>query len=387
MNDELFDEISQVFKEQGSTSAIQSLIDALARAGDHHRLFEAMTMQARHDLGVALLRGSEGADLPLETRTALEDRMIAACRTVGQRLLDSGDITGGYQYLNMIGELDPVRRAIESATPGEEELGAIIEIALSRGVHPVRGIDLVLRNYGLCQAISACESLAQVPGPVSASDRNAAVRLVLAGVHEELKGRLREEIERREGQAPKGDALADWLATRESLFADDNYHIDTSHLQAVVRLARTIEEPSDVRRAMELCDYGTHLSSKYCYADPAPFEDFYPASRQFFAVLAGEDVEAGLEYFKSRALAGDPRSVGGYPTEVYLHLLRVTGRSSEAIEFVDQSVEEPAATTAPVLSSLCESTGDFDALARFARKRRDPITFLAALLLKQGESQ
>ena len=385
MASDIFEEIQEAFEEGGTALAFESLVQALQRDGDFHRLFEARTMQARHALGLPLLSSPHADELPAEIRAALEEQMVIACREVGEALLQSGNIVGGYQYLQMIGELEPIRLALETTSPEEQDLPSFIEIALSRGIHPVRGIDLILKHYGLCQAISACESLlAQgTPFPV----RDQAIRRLVRAVHDELLSRLRGEIEQHEGKAPAVNEVEELIQERDWLFAEDNYHVDTSHLNAIVRMARLLGRGPETEHAIALCTYGDKLSTKYRYADPAPFENVYADSKRFFLVMAGRDAETGLAYFKEQAEKLDSNEVGTYPSEVYLHLLRETGRWQEAIEFIEKRLGDLPATLTSAINSLCEVSNNFDAMSRFARERHDPISFIAALALPHEPTQ
>jgi len=385
MSRDIFDEIADAFQRGGTARAIQSLVDGLKESGDFHRLFEARTMQARHSLGLPLLSSPTSSDLPFDVRTQLEDQMIAACREVGEALLESGDIAAGYQYLQMIGELDAVRAALETTSPEEQDVPAYVEIALARGVHPVRGIDLILKHYGLCQAISACESL--LAQGVATPIRDQAIRKLLRAVHDELIHRLQSEIEQREGNAPAATNVDALLADRDWLFDEDNYHIDTSHLNAIVRMARLLGPVPETEIAIALCTYGNKLSTKYRYPDPVPFEDVYADSRRFFLVLAGQEAESGLGYFKEQAEQLDPSEVGTYPSEVYLHLLRETGRWQEAIDYIAKRLHDLPANLTSAINSLCEASENFDAMSRFARERHDPVSFLASLAIRATSKQ
>lgn len=382
---DIFDEISKAFERGGTAQALETLINILKQSGDFHRLFEARTMQARHALSLPLLSNPSSNELPPDVRIRLEDQMIAACREVGEALLESGDISAGYQYLQMIGELEPVRAALETTSPEEQDVPAFVEIALSRGVHPVRGIDLILKHYGLCQAISACESL--LAQGVAIPVRDQAIRRLVRAVHEELVHRLQSEIEQREGATPKSSDVESLLKGRDWLFDEDNYHIDTSHLNAIVRMARLLGPGPEIEHAVALCTYGNKLSSKYRYPDPAPFEDVYSDSRRFFLVLSGMEAESGLRFFQEQAERLDPSEVGTYPSEVYLHLLRETGRWQEAIDYIDKRLSDLPANLTSAINSLCEVSKNFDAMSRFARERHDPVSFLASLANRESAKE
>ena len=100
---------------------------------------------------------------------------------------------------------------------------------------------------------------------------------------------------------PPGQNLRELIGGREWLFADDSYHIDVSHLNAVVRFARFLDAGSpELDLALQLAQYGSRLAQQYQYAGNPPFDDFYPAHIQFFKALLGDDREQALAYFRSR---------------------------------------------------------------------------------------
>lgn len=379
MDQNIFEAISDAFRADGPQAALAVLLESFLREGDLRGVFEARTMLARHEFGLSLMPGASRGELDPSIRDAVEARLVEACRDVGQAMLERGDIAGGYQYLQMIGELEPVRARIDSVqAPTPEELAAIVEIAVGRGVHPRRGVALVLQNYGICQAITACESL--FAQGVSGSDREACIGLLVRALYQDLTFRVRQEIEEREPATRPDESLDALLSGREWLFENDNYHVDTSHLNAIVRMARMLRPGTDMELAVGLCEYGRRLSDRYRYPDPSPFEDVYANTKLFLQVLLGDNIESGLAYFRARAEAADPSEAGTYPAEVYLHLLRGVGRQSEAVEFAGQRLGEVAGPLVASINEICVETGRYDVMARLARSRNDPLSFTAAIL-------
>ncbi len=375
---DLYDLLKDTLSQSGPARAMDELISSLRAAKDFHRLFEALTLRAKHELGLPLLRTTDLAQASPEIREQLENRLMQACREVGQLLLAEGDIPGAYSYFQMIGELEPLRESLDTRIPSADEVPSLVEIALYRQVHPARGIALVLEHYGLCQAITACESLFGSPAPAIA--RQASVEQIIQRLHQDLSERLSAEITSREGSTPAPATLADWVATRDWLFEADNYHIDTSHLNAAVRMARLIEPTPLYREAADLCAYGERLSPRYRYPDPEPFGDVYADSRRFFLAMLDSSDEPSLAYFRRKAESLDPNEVGTYPIEIYLRMLQARGRLAEAIRFGTARPELVGGTLAALVDSICEEAGDYSALAASARQRQNGPAYLAALL-------
>jgi hypothetical protein len=361
------------------------LADRLEADGDFHRLFDVRRLQARLELGMPIAGLALPPTLDPAQRDALEDRLLAACREIGHLLLGRHDIAGAYRYFQMVAESEPVREALGKFAPPDDELNSWIEIALSHRVHPRRGIEMVRQHYGLCQAISACDSILQQR--IDEDDRDACVRYVIHEIHDELSDRLKGEIAQREGVSPRTGTVSDWVADRDWLFQDDNYHVDTSHLNAVVRMGRTVRDADSLREIVDLCVYGERLSDRYRYAGPEPFPDTFKDTRLYALVLLGENVEEGLARFKAKARSLDPRDVGVYPMEVYLTLLERRARWDEARSFVESLDDDLLAGLATPISAMFERAGDYPSLARLARRRHDPIALVLALAGQQGRSQ
>ena len=64
------------------------------------------------------------------------------------------------------------------------------------------------------------------------------------------------------------------ITGRDWLFDDGNYHIDVSHLAAVVRFARFLPpESAGLPVVLELCEYGKRLSPQFQFPADPPFDD------------------------------------------------------------------------------------------------------------------
>ena len=178
---------------------------------------------------------------------------------MGSKYLDTGDIPSAWAYFRAIGETDRVAQAIREYQPSgnDERLGAIIEVAFNHGVNPLRGFELILEHYGTCSAITAFE---QLPA------HDESVRLACAGrlinrLHEDLSANLRSDIANRGQLLPPASAtIADLIAGRDWLLADDAYHVDISHLASVVRMSILVVDPALIAKAVNLTEYGRRLA-------------------------------------------------------------------------------------------------------------------------------
>src|SRR5262249_13642531 len=149
-----------------------------------------------------------------------------------------------------------VADALARTEPNEENLQDLIEIGLHEGVAPALGFELVLKNYGTCNAITTFDG-AMTSRP--RADQQAAAALLLHRMHEDRLGNVRADIARQEGKEPQEQTLAELVAERDWLFADNNYHIDTTHLASTVRFARLLEDAEQLELAYDLTEYGRRL--------------------------------------------------------------------------------------------------------------------------------
>ena len=378
-----FQAITDTLSQSGVPAALAQLVTELRRSQSYHELFDARLMEARHRLGLPLMLSSSIDDLPVEVRDPLEAAYLDACREVGHLLLGDGRIREAWMYLRPVGDKQAVAAALRKVEPSDDQVESLIEIALHEGVDPELGYQLVLERYGTCNAISLFDAAA---GRLPAVQRAALVEQLVRHLHRELIANVSADIARRGvGGAVSTESpstIAELIAGCDSLFADDNYHIDTSHLSAVVRNARLVTDKQVLALALDLCEYGRHLSKTYQYPSEAPFEDLYPQSAQFFAAQLGQNVDEALKYFAQRAAETDPLHSGTGPAETYVLLLARLQRWPEAI---DASVRflppgTPAAGLAPSLLELSRNAGDYRAVVEQSRAQGNLLTFAAGVL-------
>lgn len=369
----------------GPAAALDRLIaDAEAR-GEARALLDALLLKARHELGLPPVAPGPLSELPEPARTAYEDRYIDALRRVGWMLLDRGEIAAAWPYFRTIGEAAPVAEALDALTleRGDERLGPLLDVALYGGAHPLRGHRWVLEHHGTCSAITAFEHL-----PPDPAVRGPAAAALIDAVHSQLAENLRAELARSGQLRPDADLpIPALIAGRDALFADDAYHVDISHLAAVVRMSPLVEDRATLLKALELCEYGRRLSPRLRYDDPPPFEKTYEEHAAYLGALLGRDVEGALAHFRAKLAADpeDPESTAA-AAQVLVRLLARLGRLDEAI---DVAAAYPAACPdgvpgVPGLADLCRRAGRLDRLADAAARRGDLAGYLAARLAGGG---
>ena len=355
-------------------------------------LFYALLLKKRHELGVSPIPTGPAQDLPAAAHAAYEDAIREAARHVGDLHLRDRNIPQAWAFFRMIEEPDPVRAALESHTPGEEEdIQPLVQVAFYEGVHPRKGFDWVLQRYGLCSAITHLGGH-ELPFPDEV--KHYCIKALVRALYSELRGRLTAEIEAQEGKPPEGaDSPEDTpgvvrrlIEGRGWLFAEDAYHVDTSHLSSVVQMSMHLGPSPELGLARELCAYGRRLSGRFLgQADP-PFEEQYAAYGTYLDVLAGHEVEEGVAYFRAQAEKADPDEVGTYPAEVLVNLLLRLDRPAEALAVARKylGAAQGRQLTCPSIQELCQRLKDFRTLAEVAREQGDPVHFMAGLLAAQG---
>jgi hypothetical protein len=378
----VFDELRRTHSAEGPAAAADRLVETLRSAGNYDALFYAILLRARHRLGADPIPTRPAGELPEALHAPYEDAIRDAARTVGQLFIDAANIPSAWNYFRLIGEPGPVRDALDAVIVGEDdEFYPLVDIALHQGVHPRKGFDLVLERQGICNAITLFGGFEAALAP---DIRAYCARRLVETLHEQLRERIAAEVRQHDGaEPPAGATIPQLFAGQDWLFGDDAYLIDVSHLSAVVQAAVQLP-PGDegLRKAIELCDYGARLSPKMRYAGEPPFEDLYADLGIYLRVLAGENVESGLDHFRAKAEAINSDDGGTRPAEVYVNLLLHVGRTAEAATTARKllATADERSLGCPGPLELTRRQGDYAAFAEVARARGDAVHFLAGLL-------
>jgi hypothetical protein len=389
--DRAFEAIEQSLQDSGAASAIGTLVRELDAEGEYRALLDALLLQARHELGLPLIQTDGASEMPEAARARYEERYVDAIRVVGGRFLARGDIAAAWPYFRAIAESQPIRDALDAYTPAQddERLNSIVEVAFNQGVHPRKGFELILGQYGTCSAITAFEHL-----PREEPVRAACAELLIRKMHDDLTANVRGDIAQR-GQPlpPEGTSIPELIAGREWLFADEAYHIDVSHLSSTVRVAPLTTNPEALALAVELTEYGRQLSPRHRYEGDPPFEDVYVDHGIYLRALLGEDVDRALAHFLAkiaprRPAEDDPDEDQGESTDsamiaqVLVGLLSRLGRLDQAIPLAAEHLAgiPQSALFCPGVAQLCQRAGAHDQLARIARDQGDLVNYTAARL-------
>lgn len=380
MTQETFNQMQQAYATGGADAVFALLIETLTTKKDYAALFDALLMQRRHQLGISLLSHRSLSSLDKETRRKYEDAYMDICRQIGELYLADGDITNAWRYFRVIGELDPVREALERLdTPDPSD--DLIAIAYQEGVHPRRGFEWIIRQHGVCRAISVYEQF-----PHGAEGKKECNAMLVRQLYLEVLETLRQSVAQREGAAPDSAGLAQLLATRPWLF-DENYLVDISHVAAVARFSIELEDRELLRCAAELADYGRRLQDTGFYAAGMPVAEHLQDISVYLHALLEEDVDAGVAHFRKRIAENTQSDTGGGPAQLLVYLLVRLGRLEEAIDvsleyLADVPVERLG--LCPSIPQLCEMANNPQRLLDLARRENDLLTFTAGLLTSKA---
>jgi hypothetical protein len=383
MDSKVFENLASTMLETGPAAAIERLCEVLREQKDYASLFYALLLKKRFELGVSPIPTGSAQELPEPTHEPYEEGIRQAGREVGRLYLEQGDIPRAWVYFRMLGENQPVKDALEKYQPGEnDDVQQLVDIAFHQGVHPQKGFDLLLERFGICSAITTVGSHELASGA-----RDYCIRRLVRALHAELCQRLSADITRQESSAPQVKSVPELIANRNWLFSDDFYHIDISHLGAVVQMSIYLSRGPELSMARELCEYGKRLSPRFQSPGEPPFEDQYHDYAIYLAALDGEKVEEGVTHFRAKVERADPENDGTRAAEVLVNLLLRLDRPQEALQVARRHLASVNSRPlgCPSIVELCQRTKDYRTLSETAREQGDLVHFVAGLVAERQQ--
>ncbi len=384
MSDSEFAKIDETYRSQGPAAAVDELVRSLEAGRDWDRLFDALLFKKKLEMGLPVTRPASFDQVPENRQSEFEESYIEAARRVGRAFLAENNIPQAWMYLRTVREPQAVAEAlervdVESSLP--ENVDDLISVALYERAHPVKGLELMLKSRGTCNTISAFD---QAITQISPDERLRGAELLVNHLYGELVQSVSRDLERRGAElgseALQPATLQEAITGRDWLFDDGNYHVDVSHLGAVVRFARFLTpESPQLAKAIELCEYGRRLSEQFQYPADPPFDDYYQAHLHFFRVLEGSDRQKSLDYFRERlglATETDRRLIA----YVLVDLLVRVGALEEAALVAAKHLRDLDESSGFSFAQLCEEAGRLDLFRDAAREKGDLIGFTSALV-------
>lgn len=376
-----FAQLQEQFKAGGPNAVFDQLAATLREQKDYHKLFDALCAKKKHELGAPLHRPTSLDDVPAGKRDEFEAAYMSAAREVGQLLLADKKLGQAWIYFHAIRDTQAVRDAIESAPmprDANEESEELIDLGFYKLVHPVKGMQIMLRTHGTCSTITSLDQQFQNLSP---EQRAQCAAILVKSLHGDLLQSIQHEVKQRMPFAPPATTLRELIAGREWLFADNNYHIDVSHLHSTVRFARSLSpENVELKLALDLAEYGSQLSEQFQYAGEPPFVEFYPAHIQFFKFLLGDNRETAQAYFQQQLDREPDAPDQALIAYVMVDLMARTNQLDQALPLAEKYLVKADPDFAAAFAELCQQAGRFDVLMRSAEERGDLLTYAAALV-------
>ena len=394
-------ELTATLKDHGTDVMFQKLEDSLRHTGRWHSLFDVQLLRARASLKLPLAGPLTNTDAT--AKKTLDEKTIAACREVGWKLFDEGQIASGWMYLRASVETHEIVERLghiasrlleqeESATNDEEyqPLQEIIQLALWENLDPALGIRVMLAAQGTCNAVTAYEqSIAGLPP----AQQEPAATIMVQHLHDEIFENLSRDLtERRlvdsavidEVKARQG-TITDLLKAAGGLSDEESIHVDASHLQAVLRFARICTSVHDLQQAYALACYACRLPSDFQYPGEAPFTHFGKASRLFYSAQLGEEEDQAIAFFRHEAEEANEYEAPA-AWDVLAVLAARINRPAEALDAILARPTEIAhtqnsaiAATLPPLIELSHNAAGGEKLRAACLERNDIITYAASL--------
>lgn len=381
MSADLFSAVDNLVPNDNSGSTLEFLITQFLEQKNYAMLFETRLMKRRMELGLPLIQTESAAAFAPDKQRAYEETVIEAARQVGTLFLNEGNVERAWPYFRAIGETKPIVDAINAIEPSDsDDLEPIIEIAYQQGASPVKGLELILRKYGMCRAITAFGMYGV------ASGRDQCIDLLVRSLHSEVVENLKFAIEKRDGTRPESDSIYELLAGRDDMFGEYDYYVDTSHLTSVIQYCPDATNLETLALIRELTHYGKHLHINFrVYGNP-PFENIYTDYAAYADALLGNDIEGALEHFRDKVRTSEPGETLAVQTLVQLliRLKRLPEAAELAIEHL--SNKGPSELMCPPPMQICHMAGDYQRLMELAKQRGDVLSYAAAAMERGGKA-
>ena len=376
--------VANLFEQRRKAEALEVVAEHFRQARKYPEMFEALKGSIRQQLDLPVIYGGETEELPPETQQQLEDRLLAACSTVGKLLLQDGQIAESWMYLRPLSNQQQVRELLEAITVDEENVDEVIEVCLYQWAAPVFGYRVLLTHQGTCNGITFFDTQATYQTP---KIRNRLAEILTRHVHDELLSNVVKQLNEDSNQViSKQEGLRSLVQHHASLFENCGHHLDVTHLAAVVRIARFCEQQELLPMALALCEYGKRLDPQLHYPGEPPFEQTYEDHLWFFKALSGEEVDQATKHFRAKHEDYQEQLFKTASQMALIELMARTGQSKEAIECAIQlhtfesEQDNEAAVSMQTLIGLAESERDIETLMKYFKSNDDLLGFSLAAL-------
>ena len=297
MNETTFEKFERSLSVNGTEAAIEMLCKQFESDGNYFHLFEMLKLRCRHRLGLSLQPTS--ANDAGDKLEQLEFGLLQACREVGTLLFRAGKPDEGWVYLQPVGDQELAKRLLMEVPVTQDNQDLIIDLGLGQNIAPAYAFEMMLREYGTCNAITTIDVRAN-QGGFSADDMEAIAAILLAHFYNDLLTHVRKEVAHRTETADPHATLGQLLDQHPWLVVETGHHIDATHLNSIMRIVRCVQSPEHLQMAKDLCRYGQRLAEDFKYPGDTPFESTYDDHEPFFSGLLNEDTEVAIAHFEQK---------------------------------------------------------------------------------------
>ena len=363
-------------------AALDKLVVSLTESRQHHPLFEALKMQTRHRLNLPLVYDPQREKLDAETQAEFDNRLLDACRTVGQLLIAEQKLGEAWIYLQPLDDRELVEPLIENFKVTDDNADEVIDIALMQLAAPATGFRLVLERYGTCDAISTFESIAHT---FDAETRARLAEMLTTHLHGELAEHLKNQLA--EHKLASDLSFKDLVRAQDKILTETGPLVDMTHLASTLRIGRGANSRDAYLQLCELAEYGCLFDEFYESGGDWPFEEIFDDHWIYFSALAADTADAevvaqAIEFFddKSKCTQDDP--FHPVSDEVFVDLLFRLGRNTEAIKVSLErlSKREELVGIAPSVHQMATEPEHFRMLESHYLEENDLLGFTVAVL-------
>lgn len=292
-----FEEFETLLSTGETDAAIEILRQQFESDGDYFQLFEVLKVRCRHRLGLPLIATS--VDDAGEQIDQLESGLLEACREVGTLLFRAGNPGEGWVYLQPVGDRALVKELLMEIPVTDENRDLIIDLGLGQNIAPAYAFEIMLEAYGTCNAITTIDVRAN-QGGFPDQDMEAIAEILLKSFYNDVLSSAREEVAQREEATDADSTLGMLLERCQWLVTETGHHVDATHLNSIMRIARCVRTQEHFRMAKDLCRYGQRMADDFQYAGEPPFESTYVDHEHFFSGLLNEDTSAAIAHFQKK---------------------------------------------------------------------------------------
>ncbi len=396
MSSTSFEELQRLADTSGVEQSLDFLEHQFRRDKEYFKLFEVLKIRCRHLLGLPLIYSRQPDDLDETQQRKLEDGLLGACREIGTLFFKAGQFQEGWMYLQPVGDKSLNEKLVRSIMPDEENIDALIDMTVSQGAAPAYGYRLLLQHYGTCNGITTFDTQAM---RFDRHTQKKMARVLLNHIYDELTENVRYAIRQTPDENPTtGDqasaskespsdsrpaSLMELMDRHQELTNGGAHHIDTTHLASVMRIARLVDDPEDLRKAYELAIYGSRLHADFQYPGSPPFEETYVDHGYYFGSLLGRDVDAAISHFENKTRTLDADELGPVAEETLVDLLVRLGRNDDAITVMTERLlgKYESLGIAPPPLEIANSPESLKRLRQFYEANGDLLGFAVSVLI------